>query len=188
MKDVFCFGYQVNWRVQVRSGAKAEHSLQSEREISLEDLPRHQCWDRQTLPVVVKVQLSKALLTPKPCRLLLELGNGTWRISLVLQEGYGSWLLGLQLAGVLESKVQERKHPREPRKHCQSEISKKLRVSINSVTCQVQLWSVWSLQIKEQASACYTLTASKLKKREPTLYKMNFYLPRFGKVFHLAVL
>lgn len=29
MKDVFCFGYQVNWKVKVRLGAKAEHSASS---------------------------------------------------------------------------------------------------------------------------------------------------------------
>lgn len=75
----------------------------------------------------------------------------------------------------------------ESHRDSQSESSRKLRAccSISSATCQVQLWSVWSLQIKEQGSACHTLTASKLKK---SLYKMNLYFSRFGQVFHLAVL
>lgn len=87
-------------------------------------------------------------------------------------------------------KRKARKHPREPQRHCQSESSKEPGAccSVNSGTCQVQLWSVWSLQIKEQGSACYTLTVCKLKKTEPGLYKKNFYLPRFGKIFHLALL
>lgn len=135
-----------------------------------------------SVPAVVKVQLSPA--------------GSCWRwgcdlrISLGLLYRSGCWLLALQLAAVLKSKVQERKtrkHPREPQRHCQSESSRKLRAccSISSATCQVQLWSVWSLQIKEQGSACYTLTASKLKK---SLYKMNLYFSRFGKGFHLALL
>lgn len=185
---------ELKGKSEIRSKSWAV-SLQSERK----NLTEGSTWTsmlgqiNSSFPAVLKVQLSKALPTAEPSRLLLDLGNVTWRISLGLQHGYGCWLLRLQLAGVFNSKVQERearKHPREPQKGCQNETSKELRAccSINSVTCQVQLWSVWSLQIKEQGSACHTLTVSKLKKREPALYKMNFYFPRLGKVFQLALL